>query len=345
MNVKCATIVGGIDITQQAIALARKPHIIICTPGRLIDHLENTRGFSLRNLRYLVMDEADRLLNMDFEEEINKLLQVIPKDRRTLLFSATMTSKVAKLQRASLVNPVKVSVSSKYQTVKQLIQNYMFIPAKHKDVHLAYVLNEHAGNSAIVFTSTCKQTQRITYMLRNLGFAAVPLHGQMSQPKRLGSLAKFKSGQRNILLATDVASRGLDIPSVDLVINYDIPTHSKDYIHRVGRTARAGRAGLAVSFVSQYEVELYQRIEQMINQKLDKYNADNEEVMVLMERVTEAQRYAAIEMREQEEKRGGRGRGRYHDDDEGDVDAGGNQIGGKRKFTNSKGNSRKKQRH
>jgi len=252
INVRVVTIVGGVDMIDQAIALAKKPHIVVATPGRICDHLENTKGFNLRNLKFLVMDEADRLLNMDFEKEIDKVLQVIPRERSTYLFSATMTSKVAKLQRASLSKPVKVEVSRKYQTVKGLIQQYLFFPAKHKDCYLAYVLNELSGNTAIIFTSTCDSTQRITIMLRNLGFSATPLHGKMSQPKRLGSLNKFKSGERSILIATDVASRGLDIPSVDVVLNFDIPTNSKDYIHRVGRTARAGRNGRALNFVTQY---------------------------------------------------------------------------------------------
>ena len=125
-------------------------------------------------------------------------------------------------------------------------------------------MNEMAGNSFMIFCSTCSATLRLSLMLRSLGFTAIPLNGQMSQNKRLASLNKFKSKSRSILLATDVASRGLDIPHVDIVVNYDIPTHSKDYIHRVGRTARAGRSGKAVTFVSQYDVELYQRIEQLL---------------------------------------------------------------------------------
>jgi ATP-dependent RNA helicase DDX47/RRP3 len=181
------------------------------------------------------MDEADRLLNMDFEKEIDKILQVIPRERSTYLFSATMTSKVAKLQRASLHNPVKVEVSHKYQTVAGLKQTYLFLPAKYKDIYLTYLLNELSGNTCIIFTGTCEHTQRVSIMLRHLGFSAVCLHGKMTQTKRLGALNLFKAGKRNILIATDVASRGLDIPSVDIVMNFDVPTHSKDYIHRVGR--------------------------------------------------------------------------------------------------------------
>merc|ERR1712154_170510 len=156
-------------------------------------------------------------------------------------------------------------------------------------------VKEMAGNSFVIFCSTCNGTMKLALMLRSLGYGAVPLNGQMSQDKRSGMLKKFKQRNRNILIATDVASRGLDIPHVDVVINYDIPTHSKDYIHRVGRTARAGRAGKAVSFVSQYDVELYQRIEHLLGQKLPLYQAEEDEVMLLGERVQESLRLAKVE--------------------------------------------------
>ncbi|XP_067875911.1 probable ATP-dependent RNA helicase DDX47 [Heterodontus francisci] len=303
IGVKSAVIVGGIDMMSQSLALAKKPHVVIATPGRLIDHLQNTKGFNLRALKYLVMDEADRILNMDFETEVDKILKVIPRDRKTYLFSATMTKKVQKLQRAALKDPVKCAVSTKYQTVEKLQQYYVFIPSKFKDCYLVSILNELAGNSFIIFCSTCNNTQRTALLLRNLGFTAIPLHGQMNQNKRLGALNKFKAKSRSILLATDVASRGLDIPHVDVVVNFDIPTHSKDYIHRVGRTARAGRSGKSITFVTQYDVELFQRIEHLIGKKLPAFPTQEEEVMMLVERVTEAQRFARLELREQGDKR------------------------------------------
>jgi len=320
IGVKCAVVVGGMDMVSQAIILAKRPHIIVATPGRLVDHLENTKGFSLKQVKFLVMDEADRILNQDFEQEVNKILRCLPAQRRSMLFSATMTKKVAKLQRASLKDPVKVEVSGSYQTVEKLLQFYLFIPLKFKELYLVHILTELAGNSFMVFCSTCSATTRLALLLRALGITAIPLHGQMSQNKRLGSLNKFKSKARNVLLATDVASRGLDIPHVDVVINYDIPTHSKDYIHRVGRTARAGRAGKAVTFVSQYDVELYQRIEQLLGRKLPLYPAVEEEVLLLAERVGEAARLAKVEQRELEDKQkkgGKRRRGAEQDTEEG----------------------------
>ncbi|KAF2309294.1 hypothetical protein GH714_001532 [Hevea brasiliensis] len=307
IGVKCAVLVGGVDMVQQAISLGKRPHIIVGTPGRLVDHLSNTKGFSLRTLKYLVLDEADRLLNEDFEKSLDEILKVIPRDRKTYLFSATMTKKVKKLQRACLRNPVKIEAASKYSTVDTLKQQYRFIPAKYKDCYLVYILTEMSGSTSMVFTRTCDATTFLALVLRNLGLRAIPINGHMTQSKRLGALNKFKAGECNILICTDVASRGLDIPSVDMVINYDIPTNSKDYIHRVGRTARAGRSGVAISLVNQYELEWYLLIEKLIGKKLPEFPAEEEEVLLLLERVTEAKRISQMKIKESggKKRRGG----------------------------------------
>ena len=150
-------------------------------------------------------------MDVDFGAILDKLLSIFPKDRHTYLFSATMTSKVQKLQRASLTNPVRVAVNTKYDTVSTLLQSYLFLPFKYKDTYLVFLLNEMPGQSSIVFARTCNEAQRLAFLLRSLGFKAVPIHGQLSQSTRLGALNKFRSGDRNILVATDVASRGLDM--------------------------------------------------------------------------------------------------------------------------------------
>ncbi|KAG8949093.1 ribosomal RNA processing protein [Tulasnella sp. 424] len=305
LEVRCAVIVGGMDMVAQAIALSKRPHVVVATPGRLQDHLENTKGFNLRYLKFLVMDEADRLLDMNFGPAMDKIFKVLPKDRRTYLFSATMTTRVEKLQRASLSNPARVEVNHKYSTVSTLLQHYIFIPLTHKDAYLVHLVNELAQNSMIIFTRTVQDSQRLALVLRKLGFPAIPIHGKLSQESRLGALNKFRSGGRSILVATDVASRGLDIPAVDVVINFDIPTYSKDYIHRVGRTARAGRSGKAITLVTQYDVELFQRIEGVIEKKMVEFVVDKEQVMLLKERVAEANRATVIEMKEDREAGGG----------------------------------------
>ena len=308
INVKCAVLVGGMDMVPQAIALGKRPHIIVATPGRLLDHLENTKGFSLRSLKHLVMDEADRLLDLDFGPILDKILRVLPFERHTMLFSATMNTKLDNLTRAALRNPTRVNISSSsYQTVKNLLQHYIFVPHKWKDIYLVSLLHTFAGQTCILFTRTVNETQRLAFLLRALGRSAIPLHGQMNQSARLGALNKFRSGGKEILVATDVAARGLDIPSVDLVLNFDLPPDSKTYVHRVGRTARAGKSGVAISIVTQYDVEIYQRIEKALGKKLEEYPTERNEVMVFAERVGDAQRIAITEMKAMHEKRGGKG--------------------------------------
>lgn len=305
MGLRSVCIVGGMDMMDQARDLMRKPHVIVATPGRIMDHLEHTKGFSLKNLKYLVMDEADRLLDMDFGPALDKILKIIPVKRTTYLFSATMTNKIEKLQRASLLHPVKVSVSSKYQTADNLVQSMMLVNDGYKNTILIHLLNEFIGKSIIVFTRTVAHAQRTALLARILGFNAVPLHGQLSQAQRLGSLNKFKSGKSNILIATDVAARGLDIPSVDVVINYDIPTDSKAYIHRVGRTARAGRSGKSISLVTQYDLEMYLRIESVLDKKLPKEDKPPKEVLdALHVHVDRATAEAIRQTKEIHEKRG-----------------------------------------
>jgi ATP-dependent RNA helicase DDX47/RRP3 len=292
IGVRVAPIVGGMNMVDQQIQLARNPHIIVATPGRLIDHLQNTKGFSLRKTKYLVMDEADRMLDdADFVREVDKVLQAIPREtRRTYLFSATISSKVEGLQRASLKDPVMISMNdketgaAKLKTVKNLVQSFMFIPLKLKNEWLVALLSSpaHRNQTAIIFARTHQDVTKLTYMLRALGIQAIPLHGGLSQSQRLSSLNRFKQHMSNILVATDVAARGLDIPSVDLILNYDLPDTDATYVHRVGRTARAGKSGKAISFVTQL---------------------DKDDVLVFSETVDEAMAQAKKQIMEETRKK------------------------------------------
>lgn len=316
IQVRTATLVGGMDMMQQSIALSKKPHVVIATPGRLQDHLENTKGFNLRKLKYLVLDEADRLLDLDFGPIIDRLLASLPRQRTTMMFSATMTTKVARLQRASLHKPVRVDIKGDQRTADNLTQYYLFMPHERKEVYLVWLANENAAASMIMFTRTVADAQRLATLLRILGFGAIPLHGSMPQDARLAALQRFRGGSAGaaggprILVATDVAARGLDIPAVDMVVNYDLPGNSKDYIHRVGRTARAGRSGKAVSLVSQYDVEILQRIEAAIGVRLSLYPGgnDTDAILMLAERVAEAGRRAKLDLKEQAMAGGGKKR-------------------------------------
>jgi len=307
IKLQTAVVVGGLDMVTQAMALAKRPHVVVASPGRLVDHLENTKGFHLKTVKYVVMDEADRLLSMDFDEALDKILEVVPRERNTFLFSATMTSKVSKLQRASLKRPVKVEVSTKHDTAKGLVQNYIFLPYKFKQTYFAALIAHFQHYAVMVFTDTCLGAQRLAIFLRHLGWKSIALHGQMSQAQRLGALSGFKAKESRILVATDVASRGLDVPSVDLVVNFDIPKNSKDYVHRVGRTARAGRSGRAVTLVTQYDIELFQRIEHFLEKKLEELKEFTEDsVKANHERILEAMRSTELELREKDEGTAGK---------------------------------------
>ena len=296
-------LMGGMDMATQTLQLSKKPHVIVASPGRLVDHLTSTKGFHISGIKYLVMDEADRLLSMDFGAAIDQILEAAPIERQTFLFSATMTSKVSKLQRASLRKPVKVEISSKYDTVDTLVQNYILVPFKVKQTYLIAILEHLSAYTAIIFVDTCLNAQKMATMMRHLGFDSACLHGQMNQTQRLHSLNQFRAGNKKILVATDVAARGLDIPQVDVVINFEIPKNTKDYVHRVGRTARAGRTGRSITFVTQYDVEGFQKIETLIGRKLDEYTDVTEDAaMVHHERTLEALRSAHIEMKQKEEE-------------------------------------------
>ncbi|KAF2457771.1 P-loop containing nucleoside triphosphate hydrolase protein [Lineolata rhizophorae] len=358
---RSAVLVGGMDMVSQAIALGKKPHVVVATPGRLLDHLENTKGFSLRHLKYLVLDEADRLLDLAFGPVIDKILRVLPPSlppgstdpngRHTALYSATLSSEVASLQRASLRSPVKVDIStpqpafasasasnprSRLAPPALLRQSFLLVPHKHKDLYLTYLVSAVLpGARAIVFVRTVAETLRLACLLRALGVPATAINGQMSQAARLGALNRFKASLsrttggggldasaaaagpppaeaagnapgRSLLVATDVAARGLDIPAVDAVLNYDLPGDSATYVHRVGRTARAGRGGRAISLVCQYDVEVWQRIEAALGKQVpEEESCVKEEVLVLGERVGEAQRIAVREVRSLQEKGAG----------------------------------------
>ncbi|KAJ8307857.1 hypothetical protein KUTeg_014590 [Tegillarca granosa] len=221
IGIRVTVITGGLDMMQQGIDLSVKPHIVISTPGRLADHLESCDTFSLKKIRFLVLDEADRLIEDDFGEQLETVFKVLPKKRQTLLFSATMTKSLKDLQDVAMNTPFFWQQKSETATVDELSQYYVLMPADVKDAYLVHIVDKYLEklpkSSIMIFTNTCKQKER------------------------LASLARFKSNQVNILIATDVASRGLDIPTVDLIINHNVPNRPKDYVHRVGRTARAGR--------------------------------------------------------------------------------------------------------
>jgi ATP-dependent RNA helicase DDX47/RRP3 len=290
IGVQCVLLVGGEKLLLQQTALAKRPHIVVGTPGRVGEHLKGTKGFKLHNTQFLVLDEADKTLGSEYEMELELIFAACSsKTRRTFLFSATMTKKVEKLERAHLKDPVMVQISSnKYTTVSTLKQEYLFIPEKFKEMYLAYLLNENAGKRILVFCAQNITCLVLNVMLRTLKFPAIPLSGHMHETDRIHCLRRFVSGDRPILIATDVASRGLDIPMVETVINFDIPVNPKEYVHRVGRTARIGNSGRAITFCTQYDVEYLQKIEELIEKKMDLCPTNKNDVLVLTNTVTQA---------------------------------------------------------
>ncbi|KAJ3432019.1 hypothetical protein M0812_20948 [Anaeramoeba flamelloides] len=302
-EVKVTCLYGGVSLVKQAISLAKSPHIIVATPGRLVDHLTNTGGFNLKALKYLVLDEADKLLTMDFGDEIDFILKNVSRKRTTYLYSATMTNSVAKLQRTSLTKPIRVKIANKWSTVDTLVQQYIFIPEMYKNCYLVYFLNEHLRETSIVFTTTCRDAQLIAILLRTLGIECVPLHGKMQQSRRLAALNRFVSKKSKVLIATDVAARGLDINDVDIVINYDLPSSPRTYIHRVGRTARAGKSGLAINFVTQYDTEYLHAIEKTTGITQTQYPIEEKIVLTIFQRVSKAEKISREQLKESEIKR------------------------------------------
>jgi ATP-dependent RNA helicase DDX49/DBP8 len=260
IGLKVSVVVGGMNMTQQSLELAQRPHIVIATPGRLVDHIWSSQ-LTFKRLRFLVLDEADRLLDSTFASNLETILTNIPQKRQSLLFSATMTEEIENLEFKSQ-KPFIYSCD-RFDTNDGCDQKYLFIPSTVREAYLSFMLmNDFAEKSVIIFAGKPKTCEILRIMLKEQGVRSTCLHSHMPQSDRIGSLAKFKDGIVPILICTDVGSRGLDIPLVQVVINYQLPADPTDYIHRIGRTARAGRGGLSISVVTERDVEIVKMIEE-----------------------------------------------------------------------------------
>ena len=244
-------IIGGASRKSEEEKLCRGMNLVIATPGRLLDHLHNTRGFVFKHLKVLVIDEADRIMQQGFEEEMHQILKILPKTRQTVLFSATMTEKVEDIARLSLTEPVYVDVASDRTaaTVDTLEQGYVVAESDLRFRLLFTFLKKNRSKKVIVFFSSCAAVKFHSELLNYVDIPVMDLHGQQKQNKRTATFFEFCQAKSGILLTTDVAARGLDIPSVDWIIQYDPPDKPEDYIHRVGRTARMGTSGRALIFL------------------------------------------------------------------------------------------------
>lgn len=246
---RSAVIFGGMDIAPQKEALRQGVELLIATPGRLLDHLEQ-RSVSLAQVQTLVLDEADRMLDMGFLPDLEKILKLLPKQRQTLLFSATFSPEIRKLARTYLVNPVEIEVAAANATAENIRQVAYAIAPEHKRAAVVHLVKSNNLKQVIVFSNTKIGTARLARQLEQDGILVESIHGDKSQQERMKALEAFKKGDIEVLVATDVAARGLDIAGVPCVINYDLPHHAEDYVHRIGRTARAGASGDAISLFS-----------------------------------------------------------------------------------------------
>ncbi len=260
-------IYGGQDIYRQIKALQRRPQIIVATPGRLMDHMER-RTIKLTDIKMVVLDEADEMLNMGFIEDIEKILGTMPESRQTLLFSATMPRQIQNLAQRFLKNPALISIKSKEVTVPLIEQHYMELQDRQKFDVLCRLLDIQSPELAIIFGRTKRRVDELSEALKKRGYVAEGIHGDLTQSKRDAVIRQFRESTIEILVATDVAARGLDVSGVTHVYNFDIPQDPESYVHRVGRTGRAGQTGLAMTFVIPRELEHLRSIERTTKRKI-----------------------------------------------------------------------------
>lgn len=279
-RVKLLSVYGGQDISRQIRALKNKPQIIVGTPGRILDHI-NRKTLKLENVNTLVLDEADEMLNMGFIEDINTILSNVPDTRQTLLFSATMPGPIRKIANTFMKDPVEVKIKSKEMTVENIEQFFVKAQEREKFDVLSRIINVHQPELAIVFGRTKRRVDELSHALSIRGYMAEGIHGDLSQAKRMSVLRQFKENKIDILVATDVAARGLDISGVTHVYNFDIPQDPESYVHRIGRTGRAGKSGMAITFVTPREMGYLRIVEETTKKRMTPLRPPSEDEALL----------------------------------------------------------------
>ncbi|MFW5447285.1 MAG: DEAD/DEAH box helicase [Methylophagaceae bacterium] len=260
---------GGVKINPQMMKLRRGVDVLVATPGRLLD-LYNQNAIRFKQLEILVLDEADRMLDMGFINDIKKILALLPKQRQNLLFSATFSDDIRRLAKGLVNNPVEISVTPRNTTVEAVEQWICPVDKKQKTSALITLINDNNWHQVLVFSRTKHGANKITAQLEKVGLTAAAIHGNKSQGARTRALANFKNGKVQVLVATDIAARGLDIDQLPHVVNFDLPNVPEDYVHRIGRTGRAGATGQAVSLVSADEFKQLSDIERLIGQIIER---------------------------------------------------------------------------
>lgn len=269
MRFNMVSLVGGMPYRQQLKGLSRAVDVIVATPGRLMDHMENRR-LDLSGIEMLILDEADRMLDMGFIDDVKFIAKATPNHRQTLLFSATVDDRLNHIINQLLKNPVRIDLSTEKLAPPAIKQElYITDNAQHKSRLLQHFINEYNIFKAIIFSATKINADKLAKQLRDQGHAALPLHGDLRQNVRNKTIEQFRRGKAQFLVATDVASRGLDINDVSHVFNYDLPKFYEDYVHRIGRTGRAGKDGIAISFALPNESSHLRKIERFVGQSLE----------------------------------------------------------------------------
>ena len=261
-------ILGGVDYNKERRMLKANPNIIVGTPGRLLDHITNKK-LDLSNLKTLTLDEADEMLDIGFKEELNKIIEAMPEERQSLLFSATLSDDVKKLANKILKNPMEILVSSGLTTATNVKQRAVLCEEEEKLTILIRLLQIDNPQSAIIFGRTKRRADELAKALQNAGFLAKALHGDLTQKERSNVMDGFKSGLFKILVATDVAARGIHVDGVEVVYNFDLPQEVEYYVHRIGRTGRAGMEGVSISFVRNVEVDYLELIEKKTHSQIE----------------------------------------------------------------------------
>ena len=265
-GIKTAVIIGGASMQLQLKALRANPRVLVATPGRLVDHMER-RTVLLADINVLVLDEADRMLDMGFLPQIEKIIKFIPRNKQTMFFSATIPTEILKMSAAHMKLPIHVEVAPSGTTAERVIQEIFIIKKTSKPQLLVKLLNRYHG-PVLIFSRTKIGARRITQSLQRTNYRAAEIHSNRSLPQRKEALEGFKSGKYKILVATDIAARGIDVTGIELVINYDLPDDTENYVHRIGRTARAGHEGRAISFATPEQGDDVKNIEKLIKTAL-----------------------------------------------------------------------------
>jgi ATP-dependent RNA helicase RhlE len=267
-NLRSAVVFGGIDMKPQTIELKKGVEVLVATPGRLLDHIE-AKNAVLNQVEYVVLDEADRMLDIGFLPDLQRILSFLPKQRTTLLFSATFSPEIKRLANSYLQDPITIEVARPNQEASTVEQHFYSVTDDEKRHALKQIVRQRGLKQAFVFVNSKLGCARLARSLEREGLNTTALHGDKNQDERLKALAAFKAGEVDLLVATDVAARGLDIKDVPAVFNFDVPFNAEDYVHRIGRTGRAGQSGLAVTFVSNNDARLVGDIEKLLKRKIE----------------------------------------------------------------------------